>query len=313
MALSVVFMGTPAFSVPTLEAILAAGHRVEAVYTRAPKAAGRGMEERRSPVHETALSHGLAVETPRSLKSDAERDRLAALAPDVLVVVAYGLILPPAILAIPRLGAFNLHASALPRWRGAAPIQRAILAGDTSTAVMVMRMEEGLDTGDIALSAPLAIGPDETASELHDRLAAAGAPLMVEALRLLELGRLTFTPQAGEGVTYASKIEKAEARLDFGRPAAEVHARIRALSPFPGAWFELPRADGSAGERVKVLASRLAPGASGPSGTVLEGGLTIACGEGAVRLLTLQRAGRRPMSADDFLRGTALPPGSRIR
>ena len=223
--------------------------------------------------------------------------------------VAYGLILPAPVLDAPREGCFNLHGSALPRWRGAAPIQRAIMAGDTATAVMVMRMDEGLDTGPVCLAEHIAIGPDMRAGELHDTMAATGAGLMVRALAALERGSLTATPQPADGVTYAAKIEKAESRIDFARPAVEVHNRIRGLSPFPGAWFESSAAGKS--ERIKVVQSRLAEG-SGLPGTVLDGRLTIACSEGAIRLAIVQRAGKKPMASDEFLRGFALPVGSRI-
>ena len=307
--LRVVFMGTPDFAVATLAEIVKSGHAVVAVYTRAPKVAGRGLAERKSPVHIFAETAGIPVQTPRSLRDAAEQEKFAALDADVAVVVAYGLILPAPVLDAPREGCFNLHGSALPRWRGAAPIQRAIMAGDTATAVMVMRMDVGLDTGPVCLTEAIPIGPDMCAGDLHDSMARTGAGLMVRTLAALERGSLTATPQATDGITYAAKIEKAESRIDFALSAAEVHNRIRGLSPFPGAWFET----GAAGklERIKVVQSRLVPG-SGAPGTVLDGDLTIACGEGAVRLAIVQRAGRKPMAADEFLRGFALPVGSRI-
>lgn len=313
MALRIVFMGTPDFSVRTLEAILAAGHRVAAVYVQPPRPAGRGMEPRKSPVHLAAERAGLPVHTPASLRNAAAAEAFRAHDADVAVVVAYGLILPPPILAGTRHGCLNLHASALPRWRGAAPIQRAVMAGDRATAVMVMRMEEGLDTGPVCLAAHVPIGPDMTAGELHDALAADGAALMVEALALIEQGGLADTPQPAEGVTYARKIEKAETHIDFARPARAVHDHVRGLSPFPGAWIEVGAPARS--ERIKVLRTALVersfPGRS--PGEVVDGQLTVACAEGAVRLLEVQRAGKRPMPAAELLRGFALPPGSRLR
>lgn len=310
MPLRLVFMGTPEFSVPVLSGIVAAGHEVVAVYSQPPRPAGRGMAERRSPVHAHAEAAGLTVLTPRSLKGAAEQAAFAAHRADAAVVVAYGLILPKAVLEAPRLGCYNLHASALPRWRGAAPIQRAILAGDKETAVMVMRMEEGLDTGSVCLAEHVPIGSETTAGELHDELARRGADLMVRALAALERGVLHATPQPVEGVTYAEKIGKAEAMIDFSRPARDVHNLVRAMSPTPGAWFEVAGRDGGL-ERIKVLHCILADGHGAP-GEVLDGKLTIACGDGAVRLLTLQRAGKRPVGADEFLRGFALGEGMRV-
>jgi methionyl-tRNA formyltransferase len=309
MPLRIVFMGTPDFALATLAELVAAGHDVVAVYAQPPRPAGRGMDERRSPVHVYAESCGLPVYTPKSLKTQAEYEAFRSYGADVAVVVAYGLILPKPILEAPAAGCLNLHASALPRWRGAAPIQRAIMAGDPETAVTVMRMEEGLDTGPICLAERVPIGADTTAGELHDHLARLGASLMVRALAALERGSLVATPQASEGVTYAAKIEKAEARIDFTKTAREVHNLIRALSPFPGAWVEV----GPKGtrERVKVLRSQLADG-SGPPGAVLDETLTIACGDGAVRLVEVQRAGKKPMPVAEFLRGFPLPPGTRL-
>ena len=300
-------MGTPEFAVPTLTEIVARGHEVVAVYTRAPKPAGRGQAERKSPVHLAAEGFGIPVFTPHSLKGVAEQAVFAGHAADVAVVVAYGLILPPPILEAPVLGCLNLHGSLLPRWRGAAPIQRAVMAGDTRTGVMVMQMDEGLDTGPVALVDEMPIGPDETAGDLHDKMMLVGADLMGRALAALERGSLGFTPQSEDGVTYATKIEKAEARIDWTRPAQEVHNHIRGLSPFPGAWFELPLPAGPV--RVKVLRSALASG-SGEPGIILDDKLTIACGEGAVRLLEVQREGKAAMDAEAFLRGAGPLPSA---
>ncbi|MBS7542299.1 methionyl-tRNA formyltransferase [Ancylobacter oerskovii] len=302
----VVFMGTPDFAVPTLVEIVGAGHEVVAAYTRAPAAAGRrGLDLVPSPVHRTAERFGIPVLHPHSLKGEAAAEAFAAHNADVAVVVAYGRILPPAILAAPALGCLNLHASLLPRWRGAAPIQRAIMAGDAETGVAAMRMEAGLDTGPVGLVERVAIGPDMTAGELHDRLMAIGADLMGRALAALERGALNFTPQPEDGVTYAAKIDKGETRIDWSRPADAVHNHIRGLSPFPGAWFELD------GARVKVLRSTRGEGAGVP-GTVLDDQLTIACGTGAVRLVEVQKAGGKAMPAEEFLRGHALKPGDGV-
>lgn len=300
-------MGTPAFSVATLAA-LADAHDIVACYTRAPKPAGRrGLTLTKSPVHELADTRGIPVFTPRSLRDSEQTELFCSHNADVAVVVAYGLILPKPILDAPRHGCLNLHASLLPRWRGAAPIQRAIMAGDAQTGVMVMRMEEGLDTGPVALTARLPIEPDATAGDLHDALMGAGAGLAVEALAALEQGLLSFTPKPEEGVLYAHKIEKAECRIDWAQDAAAVHNRIRGLSPFPGAWFEADFGKGV--ERVKVLRSTRAAG-SGAPGAVLPGGLVVACGNGAVRLTQVQRAGGKPVSADEFLRGVQALPAS---
>ncbi|MCH9807236.1 MAG: methionyl-tRNA formyltransferase [Alphaproteobacteria bacterium] len=307
----IIFMGTPEFSVAALAELINAGHDIAAVYTQPPRPAGRGMAERPSPVHAFAIEQGLDVRHPKSLKGADEQEAFRALDADAAVVVAYGLILPKAILQAPREGCFNIHASHLPRWRGAAPIQRAIMAGDTSTAVMIMRMEEGLDTGPVCLGEMLPIGPDMTASQLHDGLSEAGAGLIVRALAALERGSLNATPQPVEGVSYAAKIEKAEARIDFREAAADVHNKIRGLSPFPGAWFEIEV--GEKRERVKALMSRQAEtDKSGAAGEVLEanGRLIIACGSGAVELLNVQRAGKKACSAADFLRGCAIEPGT---
>lgn len=309
MSLRVVFMGTPDFAAPTLEAI-AGRHEVVAVYTRAPALSGRGLNTRPSPVQQTAERLRLPVETPSRLRDDAARERFASYRPDVAVVVAYGLILPRSILDVPRLGCLNLHASLLPRWRGAAPIQRAIMAGDGETGVAVMRMEEGLDTGPVARTERVAITPDMTAGELHDRLAGLGAPLMVGALDDIETGRRHFTPQPAEGVTYAHKITNEEARLDWTRPARELHNQVRGLSPFPGAFFEADFGRGN--ERVKVLRTAWLNEAGGPPGTILGADGLVACREGALRLVGVQPAGRRAMAAAEFFRGLRLEPGVRL-
>jgi methionyl-tRNA formyltransferase len=299
----IVFMGTPHFAVPTLTEIIARGHEVAAVYTRAPKPAGRGQAERKSPVHLAAEGFGIPVHTPRSLKPVEEQATFALYAPDVAIVVAYGLILPGPILALPVNGCLNLHGSLLPRWRGAAPIQRAIMAGDTRTGVMVMKMDEGLDTGPVALVEEMPIGAHMTAGELHDKMMLIGADLMGRAMAALERGTLTFTPQADEGITYANKIEKSEARIDWRKPAQQVHNQIRGLSPFPGAWFML------GDTRIRVLRSTVVPGAGVP-GTILDDELTIACGEDAVRLIQVQREGKSVMEAAAFVRGAGKLPSA---
>jgi methionyl-tRNA formyltransferase len=303
--LRIVFMGTPEFAVPTLVELAGRGYEIVAAYTRPPARAGRGMEERRSPVHETAARLNIPVLCPQSLTGEADRFRAHAV--DVAVVVAYGLLLPKPILETPRFGCLNLHASLLPRWRGAAPIARAIMAGDSETGAMVMRMEEGLDTGAIGLAERMPIPADATAGEMHDRLSAVGADLMARALAALERGTLKFEPQPASGATYAKKIEKSETRIDWSKDWKSVHDHIRGLSPFPGAWFELP-----SGDRIKVLRSTRGEG-SGQTGTVLDTGLTIACGKGAVRLLEVQRAGGKTMSADEFLRGNVLPDATVLK
>lgn len=305
MSLRLAFMGSPDFALPALEALIAAGHEVACVYSQPARPAGRGRHERPTPVAAFALAHGLPLRTPRSLKRQDEQGAFAALVLDAAVVVAYGLILPRPVLEAPRLGAFNLHASLLPRWRGAAPIQRALMAGDRVTGVQVMRMEEGLDTGPVLASAETPIAADDTAGTLHDRLAALGAPLLVSALAQIERGEDAWRPQAETGVTYAHKITPAETRLDWTRPASEVDCAIRGLSPSPGAWFELD------GARVKALFSRAEPGRGAP-GEVLDDALLIACGEGAVRLLQVQREGRAPVDAAAFLRGRPTPRGVRL-
>jgi methionyl-tRNA formyltransferase len=305
--LRIIFMGTPDFAVPTLRAILDARHDIVAVYTQPPRAAGRGMAIRKSPVQQVAEQADLKVVTPERLKSAEDQARLASFNAGVAVVVAYGLILPKAILDAPRHGALNLHASLLPRWRGAAPINRAIMAGDTETGVAVMRITEGLDAGPVCLEARVPIGANETAGELHDALATRGARLMVHALSALERGELDCRPQAEGGVTYAEKIDPKETRIDWSRRAQHVHNLIRGLSPHPGAWFKTER--NGKRERIKALRSSLAKG-SGAPGALLDDSLTIACGEGAVRLTEVQRADKRPMAAEDFLRGVTLAPGT---
>ena len=298
-------MGTPEFAVPTLTEIVGQGHEVVAVHTRAPKPAGRGQAERKSPVHEQAEQFGIPVFTPKSLKGEAEQIVFASHDADVAVVVAYGLLLPKPILVAPKLGCLNLHGSLLPRWRGAAPIQRAVMAGDKRTGVIVMQMDEGLDTGPMGLIDEMAIGPDMTAGELHDQMMLVGADLMGRALAALERGSLHFTPQPEEGATYARKIEKAETRIDWTRPGEEVHNHIRGLSPFPGAWFELTL--NGQPTRIKALRSTLASDFSAAPGAIGED-LTIACGAGAVRLVTVQREGKGAMDAATFLRGAGTLP-----
>jgi methionyl-tRNA formyltransferase len=302
-------MGTPEFAVPTLGAIVDGGHKVVAVYTRPPRPAGRGMSVRGSPVADEAERFGLPVYAPKSLQGPSAVDAMLAHHADAAVVVAYGLILPKAILDVFPRGCFNLHASLLPRWRGAAPIHRAIMAGNRETGVTVMKLEEGLDTGPIAvadavLAERVSIGPDATAGDLHDELARLGTGLMVRALAALEKGALRLAPQPAAGATYANKIEKSETRIDWKQPWNKVHDHCRGLSPFPGAWFE----SASAG-RIKVLCTTKASG-SGEPGRVLDDSLTVACGEGAIRLLELQRAGRQPMRAEEFLRGMPIQRGS---
>lgn len=311
MSLRVVFMGTPEFSVPTLMEIVGQGHDVVACYSQPPRPAGRGMDLKKSPVHEAAESFAIPVFTPKSLKDAEEQEKFASLDADVAVVVAYGLLLPRAVLGAPQYGCLNLHASMLPRWRGAAPINRAIMAGDTETAVQVMRMEEGLDTGPVCMSETVAIGANMTAGELHDQLSGLGGDLMVRALAALSRGALGEQPQSEEGVTYAAKLSKQETRIDWSKTAEEVHDHIRGLSPFPGAWCEMPL--GGKPERVKVLRSSVA-GGSGAAGTVIDMAEVpvISCGSGAVRLEQVQRAGKKPMSGADFLRGASLSEGARL-
>jgi len=310
MPLRLIFMGTPDFAVPTLLELAAHGHEIVAVYTRAPKPGGRrGLQLQPTPIEQEARRLGIRVLTPKTLKTAEALEEFRGHDADAAVVVAYGMILPQAILDVPPLGCFNLHASLLPRWRGAAPINRAIMAGDAETGVMVMRMDVGLDTGDVAMAERLAITDAMTASDLHDQLARLGADLMVRAMAALDRGGLTLTKQAGEGVTYAAKIDKAEARIDWARPADEVLRQIHGLSPFPGAWSEVQVED--APMRVKILRCEPVEG-TGLPGVVLDDHLTVACAEGALRIVELQRAGRAPMKAIEFLRGTPLRDGARF-
>jgi methionyl-tRNA formyltransferase len=298
-------MGTPDFAVPTLVELVGSGHDVAAVYTRAAQPAGRrGLELTPSPIAREAERFGIPIFTPKTLRTDEAAAGMRVHNADAAVVVAYGLILPKAILESFPLGCFNLHASLLPRWRGAAPIHRAIMAGDKETGVMVMKMDEGLDTGPIAIAERAPIGPDVTTGDLHDELARRGAKLMPVALAALDRGTLQLTPQPASGATYASKIDKAETRIDWTKPWQEVHDHCRGLSPFPGAWCELAGAG-----RVKILRTTKGDG-SGPPGRVLNDKLTIACGNGAVRLVEVQRAGKQPMKADEFLRGTPVVPAT---
>lgn len=310
MSLRIVFMGTPDFAVPILNALIGQGHEIVAVYSQPPRPAGRrGLELTPSPVHRNAEQFGIEVRTPKSLKDPEEQQAFADLGADVAVVVAYGLILPKPILEGTRLGCYNAHASLLPRWRGAAPIQRAIMAGDSETGIMVMKMDEGLDTGPVAMAEKLKITADMTAGELHDQLSMSGADLMVRALAALERDSLTLTPQDEDGVTYAAKITKVETRIDWSQPAIDIHNRIRGLAPFPGAWCEMEIGDDL--ERVKLLRSVLATGVGAP-GTVLDAELRIACGEGAVRLRSLQRAGGKVMDSQEFQRGAKIAQGTRL-
>ncbi|CAN7148487.1 methionyl-tRNA formyltransferase [Rhizobium leguminosarum] len=310
MSLRIIFMGTPEFSVPTLRLLVDAGHRIVAVYTQPPRPGGRrGLDLQKSPVHQAAELLGLPVFTPVNFKDPEERERFRGLHADVGVVVAYGLLLPEAILNGTRDGCYNGHASLLPRWRGAAPIQRAIMAGDAKTGMMVMKMDKGLDTGAVALTREVEIGPNMTAGELHDRLMLVGAKAMAEAMVKLEMNDLPLTPQPEDGVLYAAKIDKAETRIDFSRDASDVHNHIRGLAPFPGAWYELEI--GSKPERVKVLGSELVEG-QGAAGQLLTDDLVVACGSGAVRLTRLQKAGGKPLAAADFLRGMPLAAGTRL-
>lgn len=305
MSLRLGFMGSPTFSLPPLQALMAAGHEIACVYSQPPRPAGRGKHERATPVAAFAAKQGLEVRTPKSLKRPEEQAAFAALKLDAAIVVAYGLILPKAILDAPRLGAFNLHASLLPRWRGAAPIQRAIMAGDAITGVQVMRMEEGLDTGPVLASAETPITADDNAATLHDRLSQLGADLLIETLGKIERGQAHETPQSEHGVTYAHKLTPMDTRIDWTRHAREVDRHIRGLAPSPGAWFNL------GGARLKALHASIEAGAGQP-GEVLDDALLVACGEGAVRLLRLQKEGRAPLDAAAFLRGAAVPSGVRL-
>jgi methionyl-tRNA formyltransferase len=302
-------MGTPDFAVPTLSEIVGQGHDVVAVYTRPPAAAGRGMDLKPSPVHTMADRFGFPVLTPKSLRADEAAEIFRSHNADVAVVVAYGMLLPKAVLEAPELGCLNLHASLLPRWRGAAPIQRAIMAGDNETGVTVMKMEDGLDTGPVAMVERVAITPDMNSGELHDRLMVLGADLMVRALAALSRGGLGFTPQPEEGVTYAHKLKNEEALIDWSKPAQAVHDHIRGLSPFPGAYFTADFGKGQ--ERVKVLRSTLGKGSGSPA-TLIDNDGTICCGEGAIRLIQVQRAGKGPVAFEEFLRGVRLGPGTKL-
>lgn len=306
MSLRLAFMGSPEFAVPTLEAILAAGHNVACVYSQPPRPAGRGQALRKTAVHELADRYGINVRTPLNFKAQADREAFAALELDAAVVVAYGLLLPKAILDAPRLGCFNIHGSLLPRWRGAAPIHRAVMAGDTVTGVQVMKMDVGLDTGPVMATARTQIGAEDTMGDIHDRLSPLGAQLMVKGLVMLEAGPVILTPQAEEGVTLAPKVSAAEARIDWSKAGLSVSAHLRGLSPSPGAWFELD------GQRIKVLCARAEEG-SGIAGEVLDDALLIACSEGAVRLTRLQRAGKGPMTADEFQRGARISRGRSLK
>ncbi|MGH6702583.1 MAG: methionyl-tRNA formyltransferase [Bradyrhizobium sp.] len=309
MPLRLIFMGTPAFAVPTLCALADQGHEIAAVYTRAARPAGRGMRLQPTPVELQARRRGLAVLTPATLKTAETVQAFRAHGADAAVVVAYGMILPPAILDAARLGCFNLHASLLPRWRGAAPINRAIMAGDTASGVMVMKMDAGLDTGEVAMTERIAVTDAMTAADLHDALAPLGGALMARAMAELERGDLQLHRQGGEGITYAAKIEKAEARIDWTGPARAVLRHIHGLSPFPGAWCEIVMDDQPA--RIKILRCETADG-SGAAGELLDDRLRVGCGDGAIRILELQRAGKAPMTAQEFLRGTPMPAGARL-
>ena len=299
----IVFMGTPDFSVPVLDALVEAGHEIVAVYSQPPRPAGRGRKDRPTPVHARAVALGLDVRHPTSLRNEVAQRDFAALGADVALVVAYGLILPQPILDAPWYGCLNIHASLLPRWRGAAPIHRAVMAGDAETGVCIMQMEAGLDTGPVLLRSATPIGETETTGALHDRLSGIGADLIVQALE--NPGGLIPRQQPDEGVTYADKIDKSEARIDWSRPATEVDRLIRGLSPFPGAWTLI------GGDRVKLLGSCVVDG-SGPVGTALDDRFTIACGQGAVRISRAQRAGKGAQDAADFLHGSAVPVGTRL-
>jgi methionyl-tRNA formyltransferase len=308
MSLRLIFMGTPEFAVPTLLELVAHGHEIATIYTRAAKPAGRGMKLQISPVEIEARRLGIPVLTPTTLKTPEAQETFRAHRADAAVVVAYGLILPQPILDAPKLGCFNLHASLLPRWRGAAPINRAIMAGDAETGVMVMKMDAGLDTGDVAMAERIAITDAMTAADLHDALSKLGGDLMVRAIGAVERGMLQLKPQESEGASYAAKIDKSEAHIDWNRPAREVLRHIHGLSPFPGAWCEIPL-EGAA-QRVKVLRCEIVDG-SGSPGEVLDDRLTIACKEGALRILELQRAGKQPMKGQEFLLGTPVKPPAR--
>lgn len=307
MSLRIIFMGTPEFSVPTLSEIIGRGHEVVAIYSQPPRPAGRGMELRKSPVHQCAEQFGIPVLTPASLKGEAEQKEFASFNADVAVVVAYGLLLPQAILDAPRLGCYNGHASLLPRWRGAAPIQRAIMAGDDKSGIMVMKMEAGLDTGPIGLAEEVAITPEMNASELHDILSRTGGDLMVRALTAIEQDSLNLSEQSDDGVTYAKKIEKTETRINWAQSVQDVHNHIRGLSPFPGAWCEMEL--GGKNTRVKILRAKIVEGDGAP-GEVLDDALTIGCQGGALRLERVQKAGKQAGSTEEFLRGNPVSKGT---
>jgi methionyl-tRNA formyltransferase len=304
--LRIVFLGTADFAVPSLKVLAASRHQVVAVYTQPPRPAGRGWRPRPSAVQTAAEALGLPVRTPERLRDEADQQAFASLAADLAVVAAYGLILPQPILTAPRLGCVNLHASLLPRWRGAAPIQRALLAGDTETGVMAFQMERGLDTGPVLATKRIPIAPDATAVNLHDALAEAAAGMILDVAEDLAAGRAVAVPQPHEGVTYAAKIEKAEGRLDWSRPAEVLERQLRALNPWPGCWTELD------GQTIRVLAGTVVDAAGGAPGEVLDERLTVACGSGGLRLTRIQRAGGKPLAADAFLRGFAIRAGSRL-
>lgn len=301
--LRLVFMGTPDFAVPALQALHAAGHRIAAVYCQPPKPAGRGQLVHKTPVHVAAEALGLEVRTPRTLRDPAAQQELAAFAPDVIVVAAYGLILPQAVLDLPRLGCLNIHGSLLPRWRGAAPIHRALLAGDSETGITIMQMDAGLDTGAMLLKGSVPIGPTSTASSLHDALAALGAQLILEALGQAAQGTLAPVPQTEDGTCYAAKLTREDGAIDWHKPARELERQVRALSPWPGSYFKLGE------EMIKVHTATLCEDIKGAPGTLLDEHLTIACGSGALRLTLVQRAGKKAIDGDSFLRGARLPVG----
>lgn len=309
MSMRLIFMGTPDFAVPALAALLDAGHEVAAVYSQPPRPAGRGQKERPSPVQAFAVSKGLATRTPKSLRKAEEQAAFAELGADAAVVAAYGLILPKPILEAPRFGCFNIHGSLLPRWRGAAPIQRSILEGDAETGVTIMAMDEGLDTGDMLLKGAVPIGPETTASTLHDALSEIGAKLMVDALDMLRAGTLPREPQPAEGVTHAAKLDREDGRLDWTATADRIDRQVRALTPWPGCWFDLPEALG--GERIKVHAAVPVTG-SGIPGTLLDGEMTVACGDGAIRLTKVQRPGKASVDGASFLRGARIEAGTSL-
>jgi methionyl-tRNA formyltransferase len=306
-ALDLIFMGSPDLSTPALQALLDAGHRIKCVYAQPPRPANRGQKETPCPVHAFALEKGLEVRTPKSLKDETAQAEFAAMGADAAVVVAYGLILPKPVLDAPRLGCLNIHASLLPRWRGAAPIQRAIQAGDDESGVTIMQMDEGLDTGAMLLTGKLPITEKTTAGALHDDLSALGSKLIVMALEGLDAGTLDATPQPEDGVTYAAKLDKGEGKLDFSHPAEVLARTVRAFDPWPGTWFEIGK------DRIKVLAAAAVAGNAGAApGTVIDDAATIQCGDGALRPMRLQRPGKGPMAAEDFLRGFDLPKGTRL-